>query len=146
MLLDDVDAISRVLHALQHGAGIDPADQTILQDLIEAGYPIDLGDSTGMVKALPRLQEAISPLAESELASQFSDGLSSKLESFMVFPAIESTNSFLLNKPLSAGKVAVCLTESQLAGRGRRGAEWVSAPYRNVLLSVAYSFPAWPSS
>jgi BirA family biotin operon repressor/biotin-[acetyl-CoA-carboxylase] ligase len=63
-----------------------------------------------------------------------------------LFPAIGSTNDELLTSTIKIGKAAVCLTEMQMAGRGRRGNVWHSNPFRNITMSVAYKFPAWPEA
>lgn len=57
----------------------------------------------------------------------------------------ESTNRYLLERAHLANFAgAVCLAESQAAGRGRRGRQWVATPYHNILLSMGWRFPAGP--
>ncbi|MFT5574359.1 MAG: BirA family biotin operon repressor/biotin-[acetyl-CoA-carboxylase] ligase [Cryomorphaceae bacterium] len=68
------------------------------------------------------------------------------LDSFELFQSLNSTNSHLLSQTFGHGRARVCLTESQLAGRGRRGNEWLSAPYRNIMMSVSWGFASWPST
>ena len=54
-----------------------------------------------------------------------------------VFPAIDSTNSWLLNLPHSpAGHL--CTAEIQLGGRGRRGRQWHSPFARNLAISLGF--------
>jgi len=55
-----------------------------------------------------------------------------------VLAEVDSTNLHL-SRSTGAGP-QVCLAESQSAGRGRRGREWLAAPYRNVLLSIRWIF------
>lgn len=55
-----------------------------------------------------------------------------------IFPALESTNEYLMSRPLDGGS-HVCLAEFQRAGRGRRGRAWVSPFGANVCLSVGWS-------
>jgi len=56
-----------------------------------------------------------------------------------------STNRYLLERAhLASFAGAVCLTEAQAAGRGRRGRQWVATPYHNILLSMGWRFPAGP--
>src|SRR6218665_2241503 len=50
-----------------------------------------------------------------------------------LFPQIDSTNSYLMRHESPA--MQVCLAESQSAGRGRRGRQWVSPFARNIYCS-----------
>ena len=52
--------------------------------------------------------------------------------------SIESTNSFLMAKTVLDADFEICMSEMQLAGRGRRGKEWVSPFGKNIYLSVAF--------
>ena len=56
---------------------------------------------------------------------------------------IDSTNARLLDEDGSRDPCAL-LAEGQSAGRGRRERPWVSPPGRNVYLSLAWRFQAWP--
>lgn len=47
-------------------------------------------------------------------------------------------------QPLPSG--AVCLAESQRAGRGRRGRDWLSPCARNLYLSMLWRFPHGPET
>ena len=53
------------------------------------------------------------------------------------FEEIDSTNSYLLQHPDASYRA--CIAESQTAGRGRRGRQWVSEPSTSVLLSIGWS-------
>ncbi len=65
------------------------------------------------------------------------------------FEQIESTNSWLLahNKPAYQAQSGsqidgqICLTEKQIAGRGRHGKSWNAPPSSSVLLSMGWSLP-----
>lgn len=64
-----------------------------------------------------------------------------------VLDEVDSTNH-ALSGYLAAAKSAdglVCLAETQLSGRGRRGRSWVATPYRNLMLSMAWRFPGGPA-
>ena len=63
-----------------------------------------------------------------------------------VVEEISSTNSYLNQKPPPPGVAQVCIAEHQYTGRGRRGRSWVTSPYRNLMLSLAWSFPTWPAA
>lgn len=54
---------------------------------------------------------------------------------------LPSTNEFLRDRFLhGAGHAEVCLAESQTAGKGRRGRQWVSPWGRSLLLSIGWRF------
>lgn len=59
-------------------------------------------------------------------------------------PRVDSTNSRLLDaNPQHDPQVLIA--ESQTAGRGRRGRQWVSPFGANLYLSLAWRFEAWPA-
>lgn len=55
-----------------------------------------------------------------------------------IFPQIDSTNSYLMRHENPA--LQVCLSESQSAGRGRRGRVWVSPFAQNIYCSIGWGF------
>ncbi|MDH3672104.1 MAG: biotin--[acetyl-CoA-carboxylase] ligase [Gammaproteobacteria bacterium] len=59
-----------------------------------------------------------------------------------VYHEVESTNLCLLEKNVDAQQLsgAVCVAETQSAGRGRRGRAWIATPYCNVMLSASWHF------
>ena len=59
---------------------------------------------------------------------------------------VDSTNRFLSEHIEHSKSVngEVCLAEAQLAGRGRRGRQWVATPYSNLMLSMAWRFHNGP--
>jgi BirA family biotin operon repressor/biotin-[acetyl-CoA-carboxylase] ligase len=57
-----------------------------------------------------------------------------------VLEDVDSTNQHLLRMPAGGGAARVCLAETQRAGRGRRGRQWVATPYRNLMLSLDWRF------
>lgn len=61
-----------------------------------------------------------------------------KLTEIEIFPTIESTNQYLLEKNSLSGQV--CIAEQQTQGRGRRGKTWLSPPTGNLYFSVAWRF------
>lgn len=67
-----------------------------------------------------------------------------KPESIDVLDSIESTNSYLLERPISRQAARACFAESQTAGRGRHGNNWQSTPYRNIMFSLSWGFCGWP--
>ena len=68
-----------------------------------------------------------------------SRALINKLE---IFPIIDSTNTYLMtlaqNQFVSKGHV--CLAQTQTAGKGRRGREWISPEGKNIYCSFLWQF------
>lgn len=63
-----------------------------------------------------------------------------------VHPRIESTNTHLMQMGRQGNEQAViCLAETQTAGRGRHGRQWISAFGSNLYLSVLWRFRSGPS-
>jgi len=141
------DKINRILNTKQrHSAhsiglllGIDAEHvESHIQSLLANGLTLECSEQEY------RLAPEIKLLDAEEIAKGLHPQM--PLQSFEIFQSIESTNSHLLSKPVGVGGMSVCLTESQSAGRGRRGNTWVSAPYRNVMLSVSWGFKQWPAT
>jgi BirA family biotin operon repressor/biotin-[acetyl-CoA-carboxylase] ligase len=59
---------------------------------------------------------------------------------------VTSTNRFLLEEAARGHDIsgAVCLSEAQPQGRGRRGRQWVTSPYSNIMLSMGWRFRGGP--
>jgi BirA family biotin operon repressor/biotin-[acetyl-CoA-carboxylase] ligase len=68
------------------------------------------------------------------------------LEEVDVLQSIDSTNSYLLSKPINEGLARICVSEAQSEGRGRRGNDWQSSANQNILFSLAWGFPDWPET
>lgn len=68
--------------------------------------------------------------------------------SIEVFDVIDSTSAHLIASSRSGSDIAgrVCLAETQKAGRGRRGRQWVATPYQNILMSVGWRFEEGPAA
>lgn len=59
---------------------------------------------------------------------------------WFLFDSIASTNEFLLKEPLpNPNQIAICLAETQTAGRGQHGRSWHSPAHTNIYLSLAIS-------
>lgn len=72
-------------------------------------------------------------------------GLSKKanalLSELIIADSLDSTNSELMRRlETGAGTGLVCCAEQQLAGRGRRGRQWVSPFAGNIYLSLAWEY------
>jgi BirA family biotin operon repressor/biotin-[acetyl-CoA-carboxylase] ligase len=59
---------------------------------------------------------------------------------------LDSTNSELLRRAAALPSGAVCLAETQSAGRGRRGRVWHSPCARNLYLSLLWRFARGPEA
>lgn len=115
------------------------AVQKRIQQLIDNGLPIQAVSGKGYT-----LFDGVRLLEKQELGSFIQH--SSSLDSIEVLQTVESTNSYLLAQPVRVGAAKVCVAEAQTVGRGRRGNDWQSAPYRNVMLSMSWGFSNWPET
>ena len=68
------------------------------------------------------------------------------IDSIEVFDSIASTQSYLKDQSLKnqGSSNRLCVAESQLAGKGRRGREWVAAGKGDVLLSLSWAYESAP--
>lgn len=62
-----------------------------------------------------------------------------------VLDRVSSTSRYLVEQHTDVHVPAVCLAEHQTAGRGRRGRQWRTTPYRNLMLSVSHQLPLRPA-
>lgn len=85
-------------------------------------------------------------LLDTELVREAMGGSSRAcLDVLEVFTEVDSTNSYLLDKPPPAGgRYRVALAEYQTAGRGRLDKRWQSPPSSGICLSIAYTFQQKP--
>ena len=63
-----------------------------------------------------------------------------RLGGIAVHGAVDSTNTWLLERSAELASPYACLSEHQLAGRGRRGRVWTDASERDVCLSLLRRF------
>ena len=91
-----------------------------------------------------RLSEPFVPLSKRAVSSLLTErGVQADIE---LLEETESTNEHLLkHRGRHRDQAAVVLAEAQSAGRGRRGRGWVSTPYHNLVLSIAWTFEGGPS-
>lgn len=115
------------------------AIQKRIHSLMDLGLLIQAVQSKGY-----RLAEGVSLLDEPLLQHYLRD--LSPLDSVEVLLETDSTNSHLAQQGILQDKARVCLTEVQHKGRGRRGNEWVAAPFRNILMSISWGFAQWPET
>jgi len=143
----DQDKLMRLLSAPGVSSGTDlgralgvsrVAVQKRIQALCENGLPIEAVPGKGYI-----LAEGVRLLNEQALMAGMTRSL---VESLELFQSVESTNSHLLSRSVERRRARVCVAETQRAGRGRRGNDWQSAPYRNVMLSLSWGFDCWPEN
>ncbi len=60
----------------------------------------------------------------------------------MLYPIIDSTNQFLLDRVETLSSGSICIAEYQSNGRGRRGRQWLSPFGSNVYLSMYWRLEA----
>lgn len=86
---------------------------------------------------------AAPPLSLSIIKNHLKPNTYDTLDEILIHQTIDSTNDELWRRQ-SNGKntPAVCLTETQTAGRGRRGDQWHSPASGNLYLSIMWPFPA----
>ncbi len=85
-----------------------------------------------------------SPLSIEKIRSELSSSNNKKVETLFVYDTVGSTSDELwqhIAKGHHTG-AAICLSETQTAGRGRRGDQWHSPASGNIYLSIFWPFPA----
>ncbi|PHS26178.1 MAG: biotin--[acetyl-CoA-carboxylase] ligase [Methylophaga sp.] len=83
------------------------------------------------------------PLSQSAIKKHLDKNSYETLSDILIHQTVASTNDELWQRQ-SNGKnsPAVCLSETQTAGRGRRGDQWLSPDSGNLYLSISWPFPA----
>lgn len=78
-------------------------------------------------------------LNEDEIISQLDFMTAQSIGQLIVLAKTQSTNSYLLESSQhSSQSGVVCVAESQIKGRGRRGRSWVSPAGHNIYLSMTW--------
>jgi BirA family transcriptional regulator, biotin operon repressor / biotin---[acetyl-CoA-carboxylase] ligase len=101
------------------------------------------------IQALPRqgyhLPHAVDLYDANEIQRNLSASARLTEPTIEVLLNIDSTNRYLIDAaPLPAGQPAICVTELQTAGRGRRGRSWLAPFGSGVCLSLAWQFSESP--
>lgn len=93
-----------------------------------------------------RLSEALCLLSVPQILARLPQSRREQLSDIELLHTVDSTNSHALRRvqsgslDLAAGRCWACLAESQTAGKGRRGRNWVSPFGYNLYLSVVREF------
>jgi BirA family biotin operon repressor/biotin-[acetyl-CoA-carboxylase] ligase len=82
-------------------------------------------------------------LSSSLICSNIDETILEKIDLIDLLDVVTSTSDHLWDR-LKQGheKPAICITEQQTAGRGRRGDQWHSPASGNLYLSISWPFPA----
>lgn len=102
--------------------------------LIEQGIAIDIVRGRGY-----RLTEPIVPLDKDAVLSSLGEAAQALGDGLEILEGVDSTNNVLL--ALAADETLtgrVCIAEYSTAARGRRGRGWISQPFKNIMLSMAW--------
>ncbi len=101
-----------------------------IEELQQRGIQLDT--ENGQVRLIPQLQRLNNDYLSRELAPYH----------VQVKTVIDSTNQYLLENITHLNKGDLCLAEHQLAGRGRRGRQWLSPFAGQIILSFYWTFDA----
>ena len=107
-----------------------------LQRLADLGLELESVRGKGY-----RIPGGLELLQSDSMQQQIAPGAAPLLSELVIDPVIDSTNAEALRRVAAgAGSGLVCTAEQQLAGRGRRGRQWVSLFGRNLYISVVWEF------
>lgn len=112
-----------------------------LQILADKGLPVRAVHGKGYC-----LENGVVLLSEDKIKAGLSEGVLAQMAEFHLLQNVGSTNEFLAKQAFSNDAFDVCVAEAQAAGRGRRGRQWVSSPFRNIILSLSWQFKQWPET
>lgn len=94
-----------------------------------------------------RLESALQLLSKSSINKNLNTSARLLISELEIHDCINSTNQYLLDKSVQTNtKGLVCFAESQTAGKGRRGREWVSPYGSNIYLSILWQFQNGPAT
>lgn len=99
------------------------------------GVPVDARGAAGY-----RLPWPVQLLDESRIRAALPRGCTSRLGALEVHWELDSTSSELQRRLADAADLSLVLAETQTAGRGRRGRNWLSPPGLNLYLSCLKRF------
>lgn len=106
-----------------------------IEALRARGVPIEAGGAAGY-----RLPWPIQLLDAARIRAALPAATAAKLGALEVHWELDSTSSELQRRGDAAADLSMVFSESQSAGRGRRGREWLSPPGLNLYLSCVKRF------
>lgn len=93
-----------------------------------------------------RLPCAIELLDADDILNHLEGPATARIRAVDVQEETDSTNRRLRELISAEQPVDACLAEHQTAGRGRRGRNWLAAPYTGILLSLSHQLPGGPAA
>jgi len=108
-----------------------------IETLRAKGVPIEARGASGY-----RLPWPLQMLDEAAIRSQLPAATAPRLGSLEVHWELDSTSTELQRRLADAPDMSIVLAETQSAGRGRRGRNWLSPPGLNLYLSCLKRFDA----
>lgn len=106
-----------------------------LTAFVDAGIEVESRKGRGY-----RLQGGLELLDEQLIRGYLAPSVNDRFPLIEIHGALDSTNRRAMDHALAGTTGLVCLAESQIAGRGRRGRNWVSPFGRNLYMSVVWEF------
>ncbi|MBT5031845.1 MAG: biotin--[acetyl-CoA-carboxylase] ligase [Proteobacteria bacterium] len=143
MLIEALSKAGSYLSGNELGAALNMSRVAIgkrLHALQAAGLPLQAKAATGY-----RLKKGFIPLAHSAILEHLDQVAAAKVRSSEIHISLDSTNAQIESIALSSGQAGFVATEVQQFGKGRRSNQWFSAPFHNIMLSLAWQFPVWPT-
>jgi len=115
----------------------------IINSLEESGVEIMAVTGKGYC-----LKQSLELFDKEIIDSYLSDESKALISSIELYDQIDSTNKYLNNLAHSNSDLSgiFCVAEQQLAGKGRRGREWVSPFGSNLYFSLLWRFDEGPAS
>lgn len=108
-----------------------------VEALRRRGVPVEARGAAGYCLPWP-----LQMLDAARIRTLLPASAASALTALDVYWELDSTSSELQRRGAAAGDFSVVLAETQHAGRGRRGREWLSPPGMNIYLSCLKRFDA----
>jgi BirA family biotin operon repressor/biotin-[acetyl-CoA-carboxylase] ligase len=112
----------------------------VISSLRELGIEVQAVQKQGY-----RLPKAVDLYDAADIENEFSSEARQSLERIDVLLQVDSTNHYLSsNTPPELGRAALCVAETQTAGRGRRGRSWTAPFGTGICMSLAWTFAESP--
>ena len=94
-----------------------------------------------------KLVRPLELLSETHIKTALTEEATKLISTLEIYPQIDSTNRYLSERAQTeANSGLVCFAESQTAGKGRRGRQWVSPFGSNIYVSILWRFQNDPAS
>lgn len=93
-----------------------------------------------------KLDSPLTLLDRSRLLKLMGEAATQIRDRLHILDEVDSTNRWLAEQVAADGDIdaTTCVAEAQSGGRGRRGRSWITTPYCNLMLSMAWRFPGGP--